>query len=124
MTTAYMSYLDWQRELIVYSKAYETDSDHSKDIHFDGTNPSYHHGLMGFIGYDVAAYELSPSDSIELESQPCAALGHYDIYLTPATVIDAGWELHSDNIMDKNQDHGETLKLITALTSYLDELDI
>lgn len=38
-------------------------------------------GLLGFIGYDVAAQALNPSIRIQTH-QPCAYFGHYDIYLT------------------------------------------
>ena len=90
ITTAYMSYLEWQNELIAYSKAYDDNSNSSNNINSKSTKPNYHHGLIGFIGYDIAAYELSPADRIELANQPCASLGHYDIYLTPAADTDTG----------------------------------
>ncbi|MGO2997278.1 MAG: anthranilate synthase component I family protein [Moraxellaceae bacterium] len=124
--TAYMSYLEWQNELIAYSKAYEIDSNSSSNINSKRTKPNYHHGLIGFIGYDIAAYELSPADRIELANQPCASLGHYDIYLTPAADTDTGWELKSiQTNSSSNEAVGNKAKdeFIVALTSYLDELD-
>ncbi|MFB9162908.1 para-aminobenzoate synthetase component 1 [Psychrobacter pacificensis] len=124
--TAYMSYLEWQNELIAYSKAYDTDNNSSNNVNPKSTKPSYHHGLIGFIGYDIAAYELSPADRIELANQPCASLGHYDIYLTPAADTDTGWELKSiQTNSSSNEAVGNKLKdeFIVALTSYLDELD-
>ncbi|OLF35170.1 aminodeoxychorismate synthase component I [Psychrobacter sp. C 20.9] len=124
--TAYMSYLEWQNELIAYSKAYEIDSNSSNNVKPKSTKPCYHHGLIGFIGYDIAAYELSPADRIELANQPCASLGHYDIYLTPAANTDTGWELKSiQTNSSSNEAVGNKSKdeFIVALTSYLDELD-
>ena len=125
-TVAYMSHLEWQHELIAYSTAHNTDSNSSSNINSKSTKPSYHHGLIGFIGYDIAAHELSPKDRIELANQPCASLGHYDIYLTPAADTDTGWELKSIQINSSpNEAVGNKLKdeFIVALTSYLDELD-
>ncbi|MCG3880178.1 anthranilate synthase component I family protein [Psychrobacter sp. Ps6] len=124
ITTAYMSYLEWQNELIAYSKAYDDNSNSSNNINSKSTKPNYHHGLIGFIGYDIAAYELSPADRIELANQPCASLGHYDIYLTPAA--DTGWALkthHTTDNSDDTLDHEPTEPLLATLTSYLDELD-
>ena len=124
--TAYMSYLEWQNELIAYSKAYDTDNNSSNNVNPKSTKPCYHHGLIGFIGYDIAAYELSPADRIELANQPCASLGHYDIYLTPAADTDTGWELKSiQTNSSPNEAVGNKSKdeFIVALTSYLDELD-
>ena len=124
--TAYMSYLEWQNELIAYSKAYDTDNNSSNNVNPKSKKPCYHHGLIGFIGYDIAAYELSPADRIELANQPCALLGHYDIYLTPAAVTDTGWELKSiQTNSSSNEAVGNKSKdeFIVALTSYLDELD-
>ena len=129
ITTAYISYLDWQDELIAYSKTYDTNSDDSKNINvenanLENANPGYHHGLIGFIGYDIAAHELSPTDSIELAQQPCASLGHYDIYLTH--IADTGWELTShqtNKYSDDTIDSEAQQKLLTALISSLNELD-
>ncbi len=125
-TTAYMSYLEWQNELIAYSKAYDTDGNSSNNINSKSTNSSYHHGLIGFISYDIAAYELSPADRIELANQPCASLGHYDIYLTPAANTDTGWELkniQTNSNSDKAVGNKSKDEFIVDLTSYLDELD-
>ena len=85
-TTEYLSYQDWQDELIAYSKAYQTVASQSAVIDEKDTitdQPSYQHGLIGFIGYDIAAHELSPTANIPQASQPSAVLGHYDIYLSP-----------------------------------------
>ena len=126
ITTAYMSYLEWQNELIAYSKAYDTDNNSSNNVNPKSIKPCYHHGLIGFIGYDIAAYELSPVDRIELANQPCASLGHYDIYLTPAADTDTGWELKSiqtNSSSDEAVGNKSKDEFIVALTSYLDELD-
>jgi para-aminobenzoate synthetase component 1 len=124
--TTYMSYLEWKDELISYSNAREVNNDTSYISKKESAKPSYSHGLIGFIGYDIAAYELSPADRIELAMQPCASLGHYDIYLTPTVDINKGWELkthqtHSSS--DEAVDSKTKDTLITTLTSYLNELD-
>ncbi|MDN3451966.1 MULTISPECIES: anthranilate synthase component I family protein [unclassified Psychrobacter] len=131
ITTTYLSYLEWQDALIAYSNAQKADNDTAYIDTQQSTKSNYHHGLIGFIGYDITAYELSPADRIELAMQPCASLGHYDIYLTPeetdqAETGNVGWVLKthltnddaSENIGHKTKD-----TLLTALTSYLDELD-
>lgn len=124
--TAYMSYLEWQNELIAYSNAQEVNHDTPYINNEESPKPSYHHGLIGFIGYDIAALELSPADRIELAMQPCASLGHYDIYLTPTAHTDTGWALKTHLTNDdasENTDHETNDILINTLTSYLDELD-
>ncbi|WFF38449.1 anthranilate synthase component I family protein [Moraxella nasibovis] len=73
------TYSDWQKELIAYGKNLDCPS--QKD--------EYTHGLMGFIGYDISAHELNPTIGIK-KNQPCAYLGHYDVYLKKS---DAGFEL-------------------------------
>ena len=125
-TTDYMSYLEWQEELIAYSNAQEVNHDTSYINNEESPKPSYHHGLIGFIGYDIAALELSPADRIELANQPCASLAHYDIYLTPTAHADTGWELRNhltDADVSENIGHKTNDSLITTLTSYLNELD-
>jgi len=125
-TTAYMSYLEWQEELITYSNAQEVNHDTSYINSEESSKPSYHHGLIGFIGYDIAALELSPADRIELAMQPCASLGHYDIYLTPTAHADTGWALKTHLTNDDSSEgigHKTNDNLVTTLTSYLDELD-
>ena len=69
--TGYMSYSDWQEELIVYSQHYN-NSDVSILANKYSQQPSYHHGLIGFISYDMTAHELSPTANIEMAAQPCA----------------------------------------------------
>lgn len=118
-TTSSMCYDRWQEELIAYSQSYDSDHIHNSTLTISNENdnqPSYHHGLIGFIGYDIAAHELSPAAKIELAAQPCAVLGHYDIYLTPSDKK-TGWTL---NTIDLNSDSEATL---AALVSYLDTLD-
>ncbi|HCN17753.1 MULTISPECIES: anthranilate synthase component I family protein [Psychrobacter] len=127
ITTTYMSYLEWQDELITYSHAQAADNDTSHISSQDSTKPSYHHGLVGSIGYDVAAQELSPTANIKLATQPCAVLGHYDIYLTPAEENGASvWQLKvintSSEARESRADKQKNVNII-ALTSYLDALD-
>lgn len=85
------TYREWIEELIAYSQHYSQNNDDA------AANPSkqavgnhYQHGLMGFIGYDIAAKQLSPQQGIQLAEQPSAYLGHYDIYLSPCNL---GWQL-------------------------------
>ena len=97
--TTYMSYSEWQNELIAYSKAQNDIADLTQ--HADN-KASYQHGLIGFIGYDVTAHDLSPLAAITPTSQPCAVLGHYDIYLTSMNSnVENGWQLNV-RISDSN----------------------
>ena len=126
--SSYMSYSDWQEDLIAYSQAHNADNTYDKDslsIEDHDEQPSYQHGLIGFIGYDIAAYELSPAARIELAAQPCAALGHYDIYLTPHAE-QTSWQLTiKDSVTDTDTDTDDEQKgvLVKALISYLDIMD-
>lgn len=124
ITSAYMSYSDWQEDLIVYSQAYDIDDtcdNNSSSTTEIEQQPSYQHGLIGFIGYDIAAYELSPNARIELAAQPCAALGHYDIYLTP-NAEQTRWQLTiKDSVTDT--DNEQKGVLVKTLISYLDIMD-
>lgn len=43
-------------------------------------NDTLFDGLLGFIGYDVAAYQLNPTIAID-NAMPCAFFGHYDCYI-------------------------------------------
>lgn len=120
LTTAHMSYGVWQEELIAYSRRYEID----KPINKESEEPNYHHGLIGFIGYDIAAHELSPNANIELAAQPCAVLGHYDIYLAPTNKDGQSfWTLKINSTHNDDNEDKKKSTLITALTSYLEALD-
>lgn len=122
-TTAHMSYGLWQEELIAYSRYYESDSaDRSMSKELE--NPSYYHGLIGFIGYDIAAHQLSPAANIELAAQPCAVLGHYDIYLTPTDKGNhSAWSLKVIRNYNDDDECEKTNALVIALTAYLEALD-
>ena len=124
--SSYMSYSDWQEDLIAYSQAHNADNTYDKNslsIEDHDEQPSYHHGLIGFIGYDIAAYELSPAAKIQLAAQPCAALGHYDIYLTP-NAEQTSWQLTiKDSVTDTDNDDEQKGVLVKALISYLDIMD-
>lgn len=127
ITSAYMSYSDWQEDLIAYSQAYDIDD--TCDNNSSSTTeilqqPSYQHGLIGFIGYDIAAYELSPAAKIQLAAQPCAALGHYDIYLTP-NAEQTSWQLTIKDSLSAidNKDNEQKTALVIQLISYLNKLD-
>ena len=128
ITSTYMSYSDWQENLIAYSQAHDADDTYDKDsqsIEYHNEQPSYQHGLIGFIGYDIAAYELSLAARMELAAQPCAALGHYDIYLTP-NAEQTSWQLTiKDSVTDTDTHNNDEHKgaLVKALTSYLDIMD-
>ena len=124
VTSAYMSYRDWQEELVAYSQDYDADDAYDNNslstIEVD-PQPSYHHGLIGFIGYDIAAHELSPAAKIELAAQPCAVLGHYDIYLTP-NAEQTNWQLNIKTRLTDTDDAHKNV-LIKALIEYLEVLD-
>lgn len=60
---------------------------------------AFHSGLMGFIGYDIGARALAASPEIEVANQPCAFLGHYDVYLKPCST--QGWELHTESLISQ-----------------------
>ena len=126
ITSTYISYSDWQEDLIAYSQAHDIDNIHGNDLFstkdFD-QQPSYRHGLIGFIGYDIAAHELSPAAKIELAAQPCAVLGHYDIYLT-LNAEQTSWQLTiKDSFTEADKENEQKSALIKGLISYLDKLD-
>ena len=124
ITSAYMSYSDWQEDLIAYSQAYDIHDTHNKNSSSTteiDQQPSYQHGLIGFIGYDIAAHELSPAAKIELAAQPCAVLGHYDIYLTP-NAEQTNWQLNIKTRLTDTDDAHKNV-LIKALIEYLEVLD-
>lgn len=94
-----LDYQQWIEELILYSKdkaiQQSTPSPElNSDTHIEASASKYHSGLMGFIGYDIAAKALTPDPKLKLADQPCAFLGHYDIYLKPS--VNHGWELHTE----------------------------
>lgn len=68
------TYADWQHELIDYANTFANSNTETGD---------YTHGLMGFVGYDLAAHQLNANIAIK-PNQPCAYLGHYDLYLKPS----------------------------------------
>ena len=129
--TAYMSYSNWQDELITYSQGYKSESENevSTSINNENKKSNYHHGLIGFIGYDIAAHELSPAAQIELAAQPYALLGHYDIYLTVGEHPQTGWQLQVNTVDSINPESDNSMTsedkntLIISLISYLDLLD-
>ncbi|WP_230657864.1 anthranilate synthase component I family protein [Psychrobacter sp. I-STPA10] len=84
----------WCDELIAYMNQYQEDiSDVDKPLR-------YHHGLMGFIGYDISAQNLSPNANIHLEQQPCAFFGHYDMFLQPLQASTTGIKNNNDSHND------------------------
>ena len=121
VTTAYMNYIKWQDELIAYSQDHETNNAASNSLNISYEKPNYHHGLIGFIGYDIAAHELSPAAKIELAAQPGAVLGHYDIYLTQSVTDKAGWTLKN---ITSDVDDPSTNLAVAKLISYLNTLDL
>lgn len=89
-TSYQMSYKQWTEELVAYCQQQnhnldQAPSDNTENNENTETTNSatnrYANGLMGFIGYDMSAHTLSEQVSIK-PNQPCAYLGHYDVYLT------------------------------------------
>ncbi|WP_413520849.1 anthranilate synthase component I family protein [Psychrobacter glacincola] len=121
---SYMSYSEWQEELIAYSQHYN-NNDVSILANKNNQQLSYHHGLIGFISYDIATHELSPATNIEMVVQPCALLGHYDIYLMP-DAEQKNWQLRVNNNnvnFDSSSVQHNINSLVAMLISYLDSLD-
>ncbi|WP_350562637.1 anthranilate synthase component I family protein [Psychrobacter sp. CAL346-MNA-CIBAN-0220] len=125
VTAAYMSYADWQDELTTYSQTFVSSDSAPTSTNEKDEKLSYHHGLMGFIGYDMAAHDLSPMANIQQLSQPCAILGHYDIYLTPSSSSINSRTYWTLNVQPSHTDsENETASsTLAALISYLDALD-
>ncbi len=125
LVTKYMSYGDWQEELINYSRTHENNESALTSTNIEDEKSSYHHGLIGFIGYDIAAYELSPTANIQQVMQPCAVIGHYDIYLSPTDCVSdevKGWQL---NVQPSNTDSEDQSidRIVNNLVTYLSQLD-
>lgn len=126
-TTTQMSYATWQDELIAYSQTYESLRTEIKPSDAADQKQTYHHGLIGFIGYDIAAHALSPTAAIQLAAQPSAVLGHYDMYLTSVKQgVASSWTLtvhQTDDTSDIGDERQHKNTFVTALISYLDALD-
>ncbi len=88
------SYEHLMAQLCAYADIHKPSLDMHDDTH--DTEPSYQHGLMGFVGYDIAAHALNDGIGID-ESMPACFFGHYDIILRPCT---DGYQLicHDNNI--------------------------
>ncbi|WP_227429437.1 anthranilate synthase component I family protein [Psychrobacter sp. I-STPA6b] len=113
-TTEYsQNMMQWCDELVSYNHKFadkEPSTQHSHPFNV------YHHGLMGFVGYDISAHALSPSiepasqPAIGQAPQPCAFFGHYDIYLIPAhsstqnDTTNTGWQLIGKKLEHDNAD--------------------
>jgi para-aminobenzoate synthetase component 1 len=114
------TYRAWIEELIVYSQRYSQNN-----VNANPSEPAngnhYQHGLMGFIGYDIAAGQLSPQREIRLAEQPSAYLGHYDIYLQPCA---DGWQLTIDPTAQDSLSSGYHQELIAKLTQLDQQLAI
>lgn len=76
-----ITYQAFEQQLIEYSNQFVgTGSNHQHHHHEQCHHEQYHHGLMGFISYDISAYALNPQTTLK-KNQPCAYMGHYDVYL-------------------------------------------
>lgn len=102
-----IDYYYWIEELIQYSNVQNSHKNQLKaghKVNHKTTNkpkkPTYHSGLMGFIGYDITAKALTPKAEIKIADQPCAFLAHYDIYLKPSG--NKGWKLHAEENTPKS----------------------
>lgn len=65
------SFDEFKQTLIAYHKTHAHQAPTATD--------RYHHGLMGYISYDISAYALNRT--IGLQDRPLAYFGHYDRYL-------------------------------------------
>ncbi|UNU74023.1 anthranilate synthase component I family protein [Moraxella nasovis] len=65
-----------EAQLISYYEAYANPTDISD-------SPKYHHGLMGFMGYDLSANTLNPNICLK-HDQLAGFFGHYDVMITQA----------------------------------------
>ncbi|WP_227514290.1 anthranilate synthase component I family protein [Psychrobacter urativorans] len=126
-----MSYDDWQADLIAYSEHHHA-IDKNDIRQYQNDKPIYQHGLIGFIGYDIASKALSPDADIKCAAQPTAVLGHYDIYLIPLE-HEQGWTLHlalqdgtsaqglSDIDAKNNNDQYTAIQTVIECLDMLDE---
>lgn len=99
---------DWINALIAYSTQH---NDSQKSI--VKPDNTYRNGLMGFIGYDITAKNLSPDSNISIAEQPCAFMAHYDIYLMPNAK--GSWQLFIDENTEQDA--------IDTVLSFLDIID-
>ncbi|WP_352339286.1 anthranilate synthase component I family protein [Psychrobacter sp. 16-MNA-CIBAN-0192] len=117
-----MSYADWQAELIAYSEQHHA-IDNNGIQQTQNATPSYQHGLIGFIGYDIGSQALSLHADIDCAAQPTALLGHYDIYLT-AMSNEQCWELHvvsdTDTSIELNSLQSLAIKAVVECLNTLD----
>ncbi|MGP4789735.1 anthranilate synthase component I family protein [Psychrobacter sp. 1Y11] len=120
-TAENITYEAWQQQLITYCQGYQKLE---KAAQTTLSSPHYHHGLIGFIGYDIAAQYLSPAVTRTSAESPLAALGHYDIYLSANENTEAEgiiWSLScksTDNSGNAIEDND-----LDQLVSYLDALE-
>ena len=80
------SYTQLMQILGEYTLPFQSKTTHADTSH---ATPSYQHGLMGFVGYDIAAHALNPNIKID-HAQPACYFGHYDLVLSPCA---DGYEL-------------------------------
>lgn len=124
-TAINLTYEAWQQQLIAYCRDYnKVEKKPVQAAQTTSSSPRYHHGLIGFIGYDIAAQHLSQAVTMTSAESPLAALGHYDIYLTVNENTATGgtlWSLSfkstdtSSNAIEDND--------LNQLVAYLDALD-
>lgn len=115
-----LTYEAWQQLIIDYTDNFKLPN----QVNNTADNPSYYHGLMGFIGYDIAANELSPNADIQTAlNQPAAFLGHYDIYLTPCQKDGQNfWQLTINQPKSEWSANSNINKLIDYLTAFDQQL--
>lgn len=102
----------WQQELIAYTQTNDAQHSSITNCDTDSTSSQYINGLMGFIGYDIAAQQLSPKSDIANADQPYAYLGHYDITLQARA---EGWQLITQEDTDAT--------IIDSIKQCLDSID-
>lgn len=77
----YVSFQEYKRRVIDYHQQCQQTYICDNPASSDGDTHHYHHGLMGYIGYDVSAQALNPAIHVHGD-MPCAYFAHYDCYIS------------------------------------------
>ncbi len=78
---SYVSFDDYKQHILDYYQTHQKNHKHRTTQTDTSTTHSYHHGLMGYISYDVSAHALNPAITLKTHGI-CAYFAHYDCYIT------------------------------------------